>query len=171
MVGCGLLHDVNQALCDAKENKQLFGGVNVIFAGDFAQLPPVLETKLYSRVGGKAFSKATKQTEKNMFGKLLWLSVQTVVVLSEIRRQSGSVNNGFVALLDRLRRGRCTVQDFATLQERVITTCSPDWSDNAIRTAPILVSQNSTKDKLNEKGAEAFAAHTGQELHWYYAAD
>lgn len=171
MLGCALLHDINAALCEAKENTNLFGGINIIFAGDFAQLPPVAETKLYACVGGKSFRRATKKTEKAMLGKLLWLSVQTVVILSEQRRQSGPENNRFVALLDRLRRGSCTIEDYELLQTRLITECNPNWSDPELSVAAVLVSQNAVKDKLNEMGARAFAARSGQELHWYYAAD
>ncbi len=32
----------------AKENDTPFGGVNVVFAGDFCQLPPVGGTRLYA---------------------------------------------------------------------------------------------------------------------------
>lgn len=48
MIGCNLLYAIHEALCIVKENNQPFGGVNIIFAGDFAQLPPVRETHLCS---------------------------------------------------------------------------------------------------------------------------
>jgi len=41
---------IHDALCEAKENSELFGGINIIFVGDFAQLPPVGDTKLYSHI-------------------------------------------------------------------------------------------------------------------------
>jgi hypothetical protein len=41
MIGCGLLSDVSEALSIAKGSTDSFGGINMIFAGDFAQLPPV----------------------------------------------------------------------------------------------------------------------------------
>lgn len=40
--------------------------------------------------------------EACMYGKLLWLSINTVVILSEIMRQSGPENKNFVDLLGRL---------------------------------------------------------------------
>jgi hypothetical protein len=172
MVGCQLMYDISHALSKAKSMNTLpFGGVNVIFAGDFAQLPPVAEMKLYSEFRRSKNKGGTTLSEKNAFGKLLWLSVQTVVILHEIKRQNGEENRPFVELLSRLRRGECTRDDYTTLQSRLMTVNRPDWTDNALRRAPVLVTENAIKDKLNEKGARAFASHTGQELYWYYAKD
>ena len=36
MIGCKLLLQINEALRIAKENDRPFGGINIIFAGDFA---------------------------------------------------------------------------------------------------------------------------------------
>jgi len=172
MIGCQLMCNISKALSEAKsQNNSPFGGVNIIFAGDFAQLPPVGESKLYSHIRDSTFRSATKICENNVFGKLLWLSVQTVVVLHEIKRQQGTANQPFVDLLSRLRRGECTYLDYQLLQSRIMTVNRPNWHDIKMRQAPIIVSENVIKDKLNEKGATMFAAHSGQELHWYYARD
>jgi hypothetical protein len=50
MISCKFLCRISEALSIAKGNTTAFGGVNVIFAGDFAQLPPVKETHLYSQI-------------------------------------------------------------------------------------------------------------------------
>ena len=42
MIGCEMLHNISRALTEAKGSMMAFGGVNVIFAGDFAQLTPNL---------------------------------------------------------------------------------------------------------------------------------
>lgn len=36
MVSCELLYDVHESLMDAKGNSRPFGGINIIFAGDFS---------------------------------------------------------------------------------------------------------------------------------------
>lgn len=47
MVGAQLLVDISDALADAKGNTLPFGGITIIFAGDFCQLPPVSQARLY----------------------------------------------------------------------------------------------------------------------------
>ena len=41
MIGCNFLLKISEALTEAKQKMLAFGGMNIIFAGDFAQLPPV----------------------------------------------------------------------------------------------------------------------------------
>ena len=50
MIGCKLLYQISEALIKAKGNNSPFGGINIIFAGDFAQLPPVGETRLSAKI-------------------------------------------------------------------------------------------------------------------------
>ena len=47
MIQPSLLSKVSSRLCEIKRNKKPFGGLHVVFAGDFAQLPPVLSHPLY----------------------------------------------------------------------------------------------------------------------------
>ena len=82
MIGCRLMLQIHEALCKAKENSELFGGINIIFVDDFAQLPHVGDTKLYSRIENKRVR--TTKGQRNMFGKLLWLSINKVIILKEL---------------------------------------------------------------------------------------
>lgn len=168
MISCKFLNDISVALSNAKGNAAAFGGINVVFAGDFAQLPPVAEKKLYAKIDtGPGSSSITGQN--NVFGKVLWMGVDTVVTLTQQHRQSGEDNRPFIKLLGRLREGKCTKRDFATLENRVINRenySTEDWDD-----APIICYGNAQKDALNEKACHHFARRTGQELHYYYAVD
>jgi hypothetical protein len=65
MIGCKLLAKIHNALQIAKELKLPFGGVNIIFASDFAQLPCVQDTCLYSKM---SFNKPNNNV---VLGKLL----------------------------------------------------------------------------------------------------
>ncbi len=47
-VGKAALHTIDQRLRHVLENDLPFGGKKLIFVGDFFQLPPVLDTPLYS---------------------------------------------------------------------------------------------------------------------------
>lgn len=170
-MSCEFLFEISEALSRAKGDPTSFGGINIIFAGDFAQLPPVKQTRLYSNVNTQLGS-ATDRTQKKVMGKLLWLSVDTVVELTEIMRQTGSSNDRFVALLGRLRKGQCTDDDYTLLKSRII---SPENnipnSKEQWKHAPVIVTENAAKDALNEKLATAFANRTGQILHWYHSTD
>ncbi|KAJ7055708.1 hypothetical protein C8F01DRAFT_961494, partial [Mycena amicta] len=162
MVGCSLLVQISEALMAAKGNSTIFGGVNVIFAGDFAQLPPVGMKSLYSKINTKSSAASGKKGQETITGKLLWLSVKTVVTLKRVERVrgqgEGSLTNPavqFVELLARLREGKQKV----------------DWNDPRLAKAPVIVPTNDIKDTLNERAAEAYTARTGNKLHWYFARD
>ncbi|TFK91098.1 hypothetical protein K466DRAFT_459182, partial [Polyporus arcularius HHB13444] len=152
MVGCKLLARVHESLMHAKGVASAFGGISVILAGDFAQLPPVTEKRLYAWVNTRSKSCATLWGQEVIMGKLLWLSFTTVVILTKVMRQAGSANSRFVDLLGRLREGR--------LLNEV------EWQD-----APTIVSDNACKDALNVLATTAYARRTGQDLHWYYSRD
>ncbi len=169
MLGCSLLLDISEALNEAKGNTQPFGGINIIFAGDFCQLPPVAQTRLYSKLDTSRIKSASKRGQRDILGKLLWLSVTKVIILTKIMRQSSADNTNFVDLLLRLRFGQCTKDDYETLNKRVIANLRPDckkW-----RNVPTIVSDNPTKDAINERATVAYAERTKQKLHWYYAND
>jgi ATP-dependent exoDNAse (exonuclease V) alpha subunit len=44
MIGCHLLLKISEALNDARENQTPFEGINIVFIGDFSQLPPLGES-------------------------------------------------------------------------------------------------------------------------------
>jgi len=110
--------------------------------------------------------------QRRVMGRLLWLSFETVVVLTEQCRQSGEGNMKFVQLLTRLREGKCTDEDFDMLNSRRIDRCDPqmlaaqDWTN-----IPVIVTNNATKDVLNSFAAVKFTDATNQDLHWYCAED
>ena len=171
MIGCKFLSYISETLCLALGDTRPFGGLSVIFAGDFAQLPPVKTTRLYARID-------TRQREQNLAfqqtvaGKMLWLSVDIIIQLKHLHRQQGSENARFQQLLSHMREGRCNTSDFDLLNTRVLSPAfNVDFSTLPWRNTPIVVYDNATKDSLNVAATEAFARQTGQELHWYYASD
>jgi hypothetical protein len=163
MIGCHLLFQIHEALVDAKGCTEPFGGMSVIFAGDFAQLPPVSQTKLFSRV------KSTK--EAVVFSQLLWRLVSTVVMLTQQMRQAGSENKQFVEMLTRLRDGRCTREDYELLNTRLLHTALDDVLRPQWQNIPMIVYTNAIKDAINVEATMAFAKRTGQQVHWYHAVD
>lgn len=170
MISCRLLCQVSAALSIAKGNPKAFGGINIIFAGDFAQLPPVADHKLYGRIKGKINS-ATEMGQDIAMGKVLWFSVLQVVILTTQYRQRGDENAAFVHLLERLRIGRCTQEDYECLNTRVLDNCKPNLKEKKWIDAPIIVYDNATKDALNKRCAARFAQDNERTLHWYYPVD
>ena len=67
------------------EPDEQFGGMNIIFAGNFAQLPSAIgkeATLLYSRsIGGKGLSETSFIGQESAIEKALWHKVTTVVIL------------------------------------------------------------------------------------------
>jgi len=172
MIGCNFLLQISETLTEAKGNTSAFGGINIIFCGDFAQLPPVGETRLFAHLNTRSITHAgTKRGQNSIFGKLLWLSVNVVVILHEIKRQTGKENQPFIELLARLREGKSTESDYQLLNTRLIKNVRPDWSSSSWNNAPIIVSENVVKDALNVKAALTFAERTGRKINWYYSTD
>ena len=172
MIGCEMLHNVSRSLTEAKGNASAFGNVNIILAGDFKQLPPIGDTRLFKNVDTTSLGAASsKRAQGRILGRLLWLSFETVVMLQEMMRQCGDENAGFVSLLQRLRDGVCNQEDYDLLKGRCLgnhssTKMADDWNF-----APIIVTNNATRDAINRRAAEAFAEQEGKELYWYHAVD
>ena len=89
------LYKISTQLCKIMNKPDIpFGGINMIFAGDFAQLPPPMgaeNVSLYSRTIGK-HSTSLKSQEEAM-GHSLWHQVTTVVILRKNMRQLQKTTN------------------------------------------------------------------------------
>ena len=84
MLSCKDMFVIWNQLCKIKNNSDVpFRGMNMIFAGDFAQLPPPYGGKgsLYSQTVRNNPSQYTSQVAA--LGKALWHQVMTVVVLQQ----------------------------------------------------------------------------------------
>ncbi|KAJ8481746.1 hypothetical protein ONZ45_g15197 [Pleurotus djamor] len=170
MVGCGLLHDISEALMIAKGSQLAFGGMNVIFCGDFAQLPPVKQLALFTQFDSKRCL-SMKPNDALLLGRNLWLQVDCVVELTEVMRQAGVENAYFISLLNRVRDGKCTEEDHQRLNDRLITKVRPDWDSERWMNTPVIVYSNEMKDALNTALASAYAFKHDKAFHWYHSED
>lgn len=171
MIRCEMLHNISSILTEAKGKTSAFGGVNMVLAGDFAQLPPIGDVRLYKKmdISGLALG-ALKHAQAKVLGKLLWLSIETVVILHEVVRQGGSENKRFVELLQRLHTGICMREDYVLLKGRVMQEVGL-MMDNEWCAAPVIITNNATRDAINVRATQAFAERTGSNVHWYDALD
>ncbi len=121
MVGSKLLELLDYVLRKACKNNKAFGGKQVVFSGDFLQLPPVRDS--YA------------------FESLVWKEMKFVMIhLTQVHRQS---DKHFIDILTKLRVGECDDEVWEFINER-ITDEEVDLS------ATKLYSKNISVDLENE---------------------
>ena len=115
ILSCHDLYRVSAAAANATSFlDEPFGGINMIFAGDFTQLPPVNGSALYSsNVGTHVQSSMLNRAQEETIGKALWHQITTVVILKEnMRQRSQSLNDQKLrTALENMRYKACTQED------------------------------------------------------------
>jgi len=85
MLSCHDIYKISAQLCKVMNKPTVpFGGFNMLFAGDFGQLPPPVGNEsvaLYSRTVGQ--SGTWKKAQEMAIGRALWHQVNTVVILRQ----------------------------------------------------------------------------------------
>ncbi|KAJ3820791.1 hypothetical protein F5880DRAFT_1440619, partial [Lentinula raphanica] len=152
-----------------------FGGLNMIFAGDFAQLPPVggESVSLYTHRAG--LDSKTLNGQRIAIGKALWHMVTVVVILRKNMRNQGQSKQDalFRKALENMRYKACTKQDIKCLND-LVSANKPNRHYIGIepwRNAPIIIGENKQRDEINHLGALRFAMDTKQKLTFFYCED
>ena len=178
MVDLASLYKISAHLCGAmgKQDKP-FGGLNVIVAGDFAQLaPPGQSSKsLYNGDVGTNISAATNpRGQKNILGKVLWHHFTTVVLLRQNMRQntSSEEDNRFRIMLGNLRYKNCTGEDLDYLHSRTMAKSNKSCLLTAeFKDVPIITGRNVQRDKINSLCSERYISEKRLESHSFYSID
>jgi len=177
MISCYELYKISAQLAKARNNMDVpFGGINMIFAGDFAQLMPVQGQALYNgNVGTSVDASMSECGQQSAIGKALWHQVTTVVILRKNMRQNmQSVEDAKLrTALENMRYAACTADDIKFLRSRVAgrRADQPKLADKCFRNVSIITALNSQKDRINELGSACFATDTGQILTDFYSVD
>ena len=131
-----LLSALNLLLSD-----QPFGGWDIVFGGDFWQLPPVEGTSLYSTT--------FKETNyRGIRGRKLWLLVYRFVeLLKNHRCKEGNI--GFAKFLSRSRVGDVDLEYLAQLNERCVKTDISSVRESSHPHALWLAPTNKIVDEMN----------------------
>jgi|26BtaG_2_1085354.scaffolds.fasta_scaffold00160_18 predicted DNA-binding protein YlxM (UPF0122 family)/uncharacterized protein YxeA len=123
------LDSVNRVLKFFKEDEKAFGGIQVIFSGDFYQLPPIGNDEESSR-------------QKFAFMSDAWLDADpTICYLTEQHRQS---NNALNVILNEIRNGEVTEKSIDLLESRV--EYHPDEGEMETK----LFTHNADVDRINQ---------------------
>ena len=116
MVGNKMLSKIDQRLKEITGNKSLyFGGVSILFFGDFNQLRPVKESYVFQAVNTNDLS--------ILAGTTLW-SFFKLYRLTEIMRQKDDLR--FAQALNNLTEFKLTAEDRHLLEDRVFSEDSPN---------------------------------------------
>ncbi|KAJ6534305.1 hypothetical protein B0H19DRAFT_964553 [Mycena capillaripes] len=177
MVSCNDLQILASQAAKARNVHDIeFGGLSVILAGDFAQLPPTGGPALYADL--RAFRLADAKTEydqESVLGRILWHQFTTVVILRQNMRQKESTQADLKlrTALENMRYRSCTVDDIEFLRTRVASDRPghPHLDTVQFRNVSVITAWNVHKDTINQLGAKRFAQDTGQELHEFYSID
>jgi hypothetical protein len=177
MLACHEMYKISAQLAKALGIYDLpFGGMNMIFAGDFAQLPPVGGASLYSnQVGTQNHAGLKPAQQEAAIGKALWHQITTVVILRENMRQKTQTleDAKLRTALVNMRYGQCTSEDIVFLRSRVAgkQPGQPNIAAKEFRNVAIICGKHTQKDQINALGTERFAADTNQKLTNFYSID
>jgi hypothetical protein len=104
MLDSVVIEHLHSRLGKVKANPEIdFSGVNIIFFGDFLQLPAVLNPDVY--------------VNNNGLGHRLWRSLNGVIILTQQMRQAR--DPPYAALLSRCRMHKPTDDDIEKLRDRI----------------------------------------------------
>ena len=148
MVGFMQLNFINLRLQEIKGNRQFFGGVSVIFIGDLFQLKPVFDTWIF-KVPNKS------QPAYENLATNIWNEVVSMHELQIIMRQQD--DKPFANTLNRLREGKHTAEDIASLEQCVIQHAG----DDIYRTMPHVYP---TVKKVDNYNNEIYDLAKGEKL-------
>ena len=177
MIACHELYKISAQLAKARNCiNSPFGGLNMIFAGDFAQLKPVMGHALYNETVGTIINSAqTQRSQESAIGKALWHQVNTVVILKQnMRQKTQTLEDGKLRLaLENMRYGACTYNDLKYLESRIAGKApnQPKLTDQELHNVSIITARNAQKNQINELGSIRFAKETGQQLTHFYSLD
>jgi hypothetical protein len=142
-----VLTKLNTNLCEIKKNmNSTFGGVNVIFLGDFLQLPSVSKLDVY------------KNIKSRPYGHILWRSLNAVVILRQQMHQSDDPR--YATLLWNLRLRQPTQEDIDLLNTRVGVTLP-----NQIA-LPTIIRRRSLRDTINNQCIQEAARRSGATIRY-----
>ena len=137
MVGLTLLAKLNRIICAAKhaDPQVPFGGVSVIFFGDYLQYRPVCDVPLHTDFLLSSKSNSGKApTEKQIQQRVTRSVILQINCVVKLTQQMRTEDLRYLLLLERLRHGQCNYDDYELLLTRVVgqssvgSLCGAPWN-------------------------------------------
>ena len=122
MVACHEFYKISAQLCKARNVTDIpLGGVNMIFAGDFAQLAPVGGQSPYQKtVGTSIDASQTLKGQQAAIGKALWHQITVVILQENMRQKVQSIEDAKLwTALENMRYAACMLEDIAFLRSKI----------------------------------------------------
>lgn len=184
VVGQTLLAQLHKffRIVKAVNHEAPFAGINMIFSGDFQQLPPVQDTALYmpSKIN-QVDNKTTEPTREKKsrrgphldsavaktIGRELWQSVQKVVELKQPMRQIADPT--YASILSNIRKGYLPENQRQILRTRILgddRIATDEWKRSVF-----LVTRNQLRARLNFEATREYADDQRQLIVYSCARD
>ena len=151
-----LICEIDHALHYATErHDEWFGGICVIFAGDFCQYPPIGGTPLYTPIPHA--NSCHRDDVPHCLGRLAWKSINAVVSLTEQECMKGDAE--YSQAVNNLHTHQCTIEDVDLFNSCVIKSIQyPNGIDmNTVDKtgSTAIVSTNLLRESINAHKAHA----------------
>ena len=134
------LSAVDTVCCEIKQNMEPFGGIQVVFAGDFFQLPPVVKTETENNGQTELIRESSTRFAYNSSA---WARANPLICyLTEQHRQD---DNNFLGILSAIRHNVFSRDHLYHIETRkILPSLIPD-------NVPQLFSHNTDVDRINDE--------------------
>jgi hypothetical protein len=142
MISCGIMYWIDRRMREfwPDRSDELFGGRDVYFTGDAAQLDPFVPSALSTQL-----AKITNEVQRR--GREIWTRIENVCVLTSQSR--GKLDPEWFDALRRLRQMQPTQADVDLFNSRCVQTIGePEWTNTAKRIAYKNADVSSANEKL-----------------------
>jgi hypothetical protein len=190
MLGAQFMSTMSSRLTMAKgdinhNRTKIFGGISIIFTGDFCQLAPPKQPSMFSYrlVRNPTFLDTSNAGGIDAIaGAYLWRQVETVVQLKKNVRQLEDPT--YADILTMIRDNKCIGADgiqsvvagrtvLQHLSSRLLSNvyASERETLTTFADAPVIVGSKTLRDALNVRLLAAHASRTRKQVHLYYSTD
>ena len=161
MTGCEMIQRVSTTLSDARETSVSFGGIDMIFAGDFYQLPPTTNDPAYR---APSISRNVNLTKATM-GYLKFVGGLTHTIFLRVQHRMN--DEKYKAVVSRFRTGSQIYSDELYIKSKMITnenTLSTGHLKDLENDPLIIVKNNDIRYDINMAKAIQHADASGEKL-------